>query len=238
MAGSRKKGKKYLAALKKLEAGKQYSVDDAFKLLPEVAFAGFDESVDVAFSLGVNPKHAEQMVRGAIVLPHGTGNSVRVLVLAKGEKAEEAQAAGADFVGTDDLIEKIKEGWLEFDRIIATPDMMIAVSKVGKILGPRGLMPNPKLGTVTLDVKKAVEEQKKGKVEYRTEKTGIVHVAIGKKSFEPTKLKENFAALASAIIRAKPASSKGTYLKNITVSTTMSPGIGIDSRDAQAVAGV
>lgn len=234
---SGKHGKKYADAAAKIEAGKKYSLDEALKLLPEISFAKFDETVDVAFNLGVDPKHADQMVRGAIVLPNGTGKSARVAVLAKGDKAREAEAAGADIVGADDLIEKIAGGWLEFDKMIATPDMMVAVSKVGKILGPRGLMPNPKLGTVTVDVTKAIRDQKLGKVEYRTEKTGIIHVPIGKKSFGADKLKENFVALASAIVRAKPPTSKGTYVKNVTLSTTMSPPVPLDSADAVAVAG-
>jgi large subunit ribosomal protein L1 len=231
-------GKKYKAAHGKIEAGKAYKVEAAFELLPQVAFAKFDETVDVAFGLGVDPKHADQMVRGAVVLPHGIGKSVRVAVLAKGDRARDAEAAGADVVGADDLIEKIAGGWLEFDKMIATPDMMVAVSKVGKILGPRGLMPNPKLGTVTMDVAKAVKEQKLGKVEYRTEKAGIVHVAIGKKSFGAQKLKENFLALTAVIVRAKPPTSKGTYLKTITLSSTMSPGISVDTSDATTSAGV
>jgi large subunit ribosomal protein L1 len=231
-------GKKYFAGLEKLETDKKYLVNEAFDLLPQVAYAKFDETVDVAFNLGVDPKHSDQMVRGAIVLPHGTGKTSRIAVLAKGEKAKEAEAAGADVVGSDDLIEKIQGGWLEFDKMIATPDMMVAVSKVGKILGPRGLMPNPKLGTVTFEVGKAVKEQKLGKIEYRTEKTGIVHVAIGKKSFGAQKLKENFTTLVSTLIKAKPPTSKGLYMKNITLSATMSPGIGIDPVDAQAAAGL
>jgi len=231
-------GKKYSDAIKKIDAAKRYSVAEAFALLPEVAFAKFDETVDIAFNLGVDPKHADQMVRGAVVLPHGIGKTLRVAVLAKGEKAKEATAAGADIVGADDLIEKITGGWLEFDKMIATPDMMVAVSKVGKILGPRGLMPNPKLGTVTFEVAKAIKEQKLGKVEYRTEKTGIVHVAIGKKSFGPEKLRENFVTLASVIVKAKPPTSKGTYLKNITLSSTMSPGISVDPLDVLSAAGV
>src|ERR1041385_1696104 len=191
------RGKKYSNALEKLQTGKKYAVEEAFKLLPEVAYAKFDETVDIAFNLGVDPKHADQMVRGAIVLPHGIGKTVRIAVLAKGDRAREAEAAGADVVGADDLIERITGGWLEFDKMIATPDMMVAVSKVGKILGPRGLMTNPKLGTVTFDVAKAVKEQKLGKIEYRTEKTGIIHIIIGKKSFGADKLRENFATLAS-----------------------------------------
>ncbi len=236
-AGRGRHVKNYFSALSKLEEGKKYTVEEAFKLLPEVTYAKFDETVDVAFNLGVDPKHADQMVRGAVVLPHGIGKSVRVAVLAKGDKAREAEAAGADFVGADDLIERIQGGWLDFDKMIATPDMMVAVSKVGKILGPRGLMPNPKLGTVTMDVAKAIKEQKLGKVEYRTEKTGIVHVPIGKKSFGAEKLKENFATLASALMKAKPPTSKGTYLLNITLSTTMSPGIPLDTADTMTVAG-
>lgn len=231
-------GKKYSDAMAKLEFGKRYSVEEAFGLLPEVAYAKFDETVDVAYNLGVDPKHADQMVRGALVLPHGIGKSVRVAVLAKGDKAKEAEAAGADTVGSDDLIEKIQGGWMEFDKLIATPDMMVAVSKVGKILGPRGLMPNPKLGTVTFEVGKAIKEQKLGKIEYRTEKTGIVHVMIGKKSFGSQKLKENFVTLTSALAKAKPPTSKGTYMQNITLSSTMSPGIAVDPIDAMTVAGV
>jgi len=233
-----KHGKKYATASAKIQLGKRYPVQDAFKLLPDVAFAKFDETVDVAFSLGVDPKHAEQMVRGAIVMPHGIGKTVRVAVLAKGDKAREATEAGADTVGSDDLIEKITGGWMEFDKMVATPDMMVAVSKIGKILGPRGLMPNPKLGTVTFEVARAVKEQKLGKVEYRTEKTGIIHVPIGKKSFGPQKLQENFAVVAGAIVKAKPPTSKGTYIKNITLSTTMSPGIAIDPAEVLAAGGI
>lgn len=227
-------GKKYLESAKKIDPARKYNIEEAFSLLEQVAFAKFDETVDVAFSLGVDPKHADQMVRGAIALPNGTGKSAKVLVLAKGDKAREAEQAGADFVGAEDLIEKITGGWLEFDKAIATPDMMGITAKVARILGPRGLMPNPKLGTVTFDVAKAVKEQKQGKVEYRTEKTGIVHVQIGKKSFGAGKLKENFGALLAVIVKAKPPTSKGTYLKNITISTTMSPGIAIDPAVAQA----
>ncbi len=233
-----KHGKKYLNALQKIQAEKNYTLAEAFGLLPEIAYATFDETVDVSFNLGVDPKHADQMVRGAVVLPHGIGKVVRVAVLAKGEKAREATAAGADFVGAEDLIEKISGGWFDFDKMIATPDMMVAVSKIGKILGPRGLMPNPKLGTVTFEVSKAVREQKLGKVEYRTEKAGIIHVAIGKKSFGAEKLRENFIALASVILKAKPPTSKGTYVRNVTLSTTMSPSIAIDPVDAVASTGL
>lgn len=232
-----KHGKKYLAAAQKLDFSKKYALVDAFKMIPEIAYAKFDESVEVAFNLGVDPKHADQMVRGALVLPHGIGKTVRIAVLAKGDKAREAEAAGADVVGSDDLIEKISGGWLEFDKMIATPDMMVAVSKVGKILGPRGLMPNPKLGTVTFDVTKAIKEQKLGKIEYRTEKTGIIQVSIGKKSFGAEKLKDNFVALASAIVKAKPPTSKGTYIRNVTLSTTMSPPVSVDPLDVLSAAG-
>lgn len=235
---SKRYGKKYSNAISKVQLGKRYTVSEAFGLLAEISFAKFDESVDVAFNLGVDPKHADQMVRGAIVLPHGIGKTVRVAVLAKGDKAKEAESAGSDIVGAEDLIEKIAGGWLEFDKMIATPDMMVAVSKVGKILGPRGLMPNPKLGTVTFEVARAVKEQKLGKIEYRTEKTGIVHCVIGKKSFGSEKLRENFITLASAIAKAKPPTSKGTYMKNVTLSTTMSPGLAVDPIDVMSVAGL
>ncbi len=231
-------GKKYSMAFEKIQKEKRYSVNAAFQLLPEVAYAKFDETIDVAFNLGVDPKHADQMVRGAVVLPHGIGKTMKVAVLAKGEKAKEATTAGADFVGAEDLIEKISGGWFDFDKMIATPDMMVAVSKIGKILGPRGLMPNPKLGTVTFEVTKAVKEQKLGKMEYRTEKTGIVHVAIGKKSFGAEKLKENFLTLTSVIVKAKPPTSKGTYLQTITLSSTMGPGISVDPMDAMTAAGL
>ena len=230
-------GKKYRKSAELLQFGKKYTVAEAVELLEKVAFAKFDETVEAVFNLGVDPKHADQMVRGALVLPHGTGKSARVAVISKGEKANEARAAGADHVGGDDLIEKITAGWMDFDKLIATPDMMASLSKVAKILGPRGLMPNPKLGTVTLDLTKAIREQKQGKVEYRTEKTGIVHVAIGKKSQGAQKIKENFLALAGVILKAKPPTSKGTYLKRVTLSTTMSPGVQIDVADAMAASG-
>jgi large subunit ribosomal protein L1 len=230
-------GKKYSEALSKIQAEKKYTVSEAFDLIPQVAFAKFDETVDVSVNLGVDPKHSDQMVRGALVLPHGIGKTVRVAVLAKGDKAKEAETAGADVIGADDLIERISGGWMDFDKMIATPDMMVAVSKIGKILGPRGLMPNPKLGTVTFDVSKAVKEQKLGKIEYRTEKTGIVHCVLGKKSFGPQKLKDNFNTLLAALLKAKPPTSKGTYLKNVTLSTTMSPGIAVDTMDVMASTG-
>lgn len=236
-SGGGKRGKKYRDAIAKLDRSKKYNVADAFKLLPEIAYAKFDEAVEIAYNLGVDPKHADQMVRGAIVLPHGTGSTAKVAVVAKGDKAKEAEKAGADVVGAEDLIEKIAGGWLEFDKLVATPDMMVPLSKLGKILGPKGLMPNPKLGTVTMDVAKAVTEQKKGKVEYRAEKTGIIHVAIGKKSLGSEKLKEHFLLLTGVIFKAKPPTSKGTYMKKITLSTTMSPGIQIDVNDAATVTG-
>jgi large subunit ribosomal protein L1 len=193
-----------------------------------LAFANFDESVDVAVRLGVDPKHADQMVRGAVVLPHGTGKTNRVLVFAKGEKVSEAEAAGADFVGGDDLVAKINEGWLDFDTVIATPDMMGQVGRLGRVLGPRGLMPNPKVGTVTFDVSKAVSEAKAGKVEFRVEKAGIVHAQVGKKSFGEPELAGNVQSLVGALVKAKPPAAKGTYLRSITLSSTMGPGIKID----------
>ena len=225
-------GKKYVQAYNQVDRDKRYTITDAVDLLQKVSYAKFDETVEVVFNLGVDPKQSDQMVRGAIVLPHGTGKSARVAVVAKGDRAKDAEAAGADVVGADDLVEKIAGGWMEFDKLIATPDMMVAISKVGKILGPRGLMPNPKLGTVTMEVGKAVADQKKGKVEYRTDKSGLVHVAIGKKSFGSQKLKDNLNALIQIILKSKPPTSKGTYLKKMTLSTTMSPGIPVDVADA------
>ena len=229
------KAKKYLEALSKVDANKTYSVQDALKLAKDAAFAKFDETVDLSFRLGVDPRHADQMIRGALAMPSGTGKTVRVVVVASGEKITEAESAGADFVGSDDIITKIQGGWTDFDRVIATPDMMGKIGRIGRILGPRGLMPNPKLGTVTADVKKAVEEQKAGKVEYRTDKTGIIHVPIGKKSFTEDQLLENFKAITQAIMKAKPASAKGTYLKSLAVSTTMGPGIKIDTFEASSI---
>jgi len=223
-----KRSKIYLEERKKIDRTTKYDLDSGLKLLKESARAKFDESVDMAIRLGVNPKHADQMVRGTVPLPHGVGKTVKILVFAKGEKEKEAQEAGADFVGADDLAEKIASGWTDFDKAIATPDMMGMVGKLGKILGPRGLMPNPKVGTVTFDVGKAVKELKAGRVEFKVEKTGIVHTTVGKVSFEEGKLKENVLALMDVIIRAKPASSKGTYLKSIAISTTMGPGIKLD----------
>jgi large subunit ribosomal protein L1 len=211
-----------------VDRDKTYGLRDAVDLLKNAPATKFDESVDLAVNLGVDPKHADQMVRGGIVLPHGTGKSVRILVFAKGDKEKEAQAAGADHVGADDLAKKIQEGWLEFDRVIATPDMMGVVGRLGRVLGPRGLMPNPKLGTVTMDVARAVAEQKSGKVEYRVEKAGVVHVSVGRRSFSVEQLVDNATALIDALVRAKPASAKGTYLKKISISTTMGPGVRID----------
>ncbi|MDP2645451.1 MAG: 50S ribosomal protein L1 [Desulfobacterales bacterium] len=227
---------KRLAELKsKVEAGKRYSLQEGVALVAATARAKFDETIEAAIRLGVNPAHADQMVRGSVVLPNGLGKSVRVLVFAKGEKEKEALEAGADYVGADDITEKIKSGWLEFDRVVATPDMMGSVGKLGKILGPRGLMPNPKVGTVTFDVATAVKELKAGKVEFRVEKAGIVHSPVGKASFGPEKIKENFLALLDAILKLKPASSKGTYVRGIALSSTMGPGVRIDPLDVRNI---
>ncbi len=223
-----KRGKKYIEARKNIEVAKRYSVQEAVALVVGAARAKFDETVDAAIRLGVNPAHADQMVRGSVVLPNGLGKSVRVLVFAKGEKEKEALEAGADVVGSDDIVEKIKGGWLDFDRVIATPDMMGSVGKLGKILGPRGLMPNPKVGTVTFDVGKAVLELKAGKVEFRVEKAGIVHCPIGKTSFGAEKLTENFLALLEMVVKLKPASSKGIYIRSLSLSTVMGPGVKVD----------
>lgn len=230
-----KKGKNYLDVKKNVEPGKRYTLKEAVDLVVSSARAKFDETVDAAVRLGVNPQHADQMVRGSVVLPHGLGKSVRVLVFAKGEKEKEALDAGADIVGSDDIIEKIKGGWLDFDRVIATPDMMGSVGKLGKILGPRGLMPNPKVGTVTFDIGKAVQELKAGKVEFRVEKAGIVHTPVGKASFGAEKLTDNLLAVLETIIKLKPASSKGTYVRSISLSTTMGPGVKIDPLDVRSV---
>jgi large subunit ribosomal protein L1 len=224
-----KSGKRYRAAAERVDSSVQYSLAEAVALIKGAAEAKFDESVDLAINLGVDPRHADQMVRGAIVLPHGIGKETRILVFAKGEKEKEATDAGADYVGGEDLAKKIKdESWLEFDRVIATPDMMSVVGRLGKILGPRGLMPNPKLGTVTMDVTNAIGEHKAGKVEYRVDKTGIIHAVVGKRSFDAEKIVENAAALIEAVVKAKPASSKGVYMKKISISTTMGPGLRID----------
>lgn len=211
-----------------VDRSRKYSVEEAAALVKQAKFAKFDETVDLAIRLGVNPKHADQMVRGALVLPHGTGQTVRVLVFAKGEKEREAKEAGADFAGSDDMVAKVSEGFMDFDRVIATPDMMGAVGKLGRILGPRGLMPNPKVGTVTFDIGNAVKEAKGGKIEYRVEKAGIVHARIGKVSFSEAGIADNAKALINALVRAKPSTAKGAYLRSITMSSTMGPGIKID----------
>lgn len=222
-----KRSKKYRAAAELLESGKFYTIDEAVDLVKKTATAKFDETVELHVRLGVDPKYNDQQVRGAIVLPHGTGKSKRVLVFAKGEKVQEAEKAGADFVGAEDLAEKIKGGWFDFDVAIASPDMMGVVGRLGKLLGPRGLMPNPKLGTVTPDLAKAIAEQKAGKIEYRTDKAGNVHCPIGKASFENDKLKENYQTLLDTLIKAKPAAAKGQYVRSITLSATMGPGVAI-----------
>ncbi len=224
----RKVPKNRVKADELVDRAKKFTVDEAVTLVKKAKYAKFDETVDIAIRLGVNPKHADQMVRGAIVLPHGTGQSVRVLVFAKGEKEREAREAGADFAGSDDMVAKVSEGFMDFDRVIATPDMMGAVGKLGRILGPRGLMPNPKVGTVTFDVGTAVKEAKGGKIEYRVEKAGIVHARIGKSSFTAKALAENASALIGALVKQKPSTAKGTYLRSISVSSTMGPGVKID----------
>lgn len=223
-----KRGKRYLEAAKLIDRSKAYDVKEAIELVKKTNVAKFDATVEVAFRLGVDPKKADQQIRGAVVLPHGTGKVRRVLVLAKGEKAKEAEAAGADYVGDTDYINKIQQGWFEFDVIVATPDMMGEVGKIGRILGPKGLMPNPKTGTVTFDVAKAVNEIKAGKVEYRVDKAGNIHVPIGKVSFDTEKLVENFTTIYETILKAKPAAAKGTYVKNVTVASTMGPGVKVD----------
>jgi large subunit ribosomal protein L1 len=227
--------KKHKEAKEKIDRSKVYSLEEAVALLKDVAHSKFDETVDVSVRLGVDPRKADQMVRGAVVLPNGLGKTLRVAVFAKGEKAQEATAAGADYVGGDDLVEKIKEGWYAFDTAIATPDMMGTVGKIGKLLGPRGLMPNPKVGTVTFDVGRAVSEAKSGKVEYRVEKAGIIHAPVGKVSFEVDKLVGNILALMDALIKAKPQTSKGTYVKKISLSSTMGPGINLHVPAVQAL---
>jgi large subunit ribosomal protein L1 len=221
-------GKKLKSVKEKIEPGKEFSLEDAVKFLKESTYAKFDETVDLALNLGVDPRKSEQMVRGTVVLPHGIGKKVRVLVFAKGEKEKEALDAGAEFVGAEDLVDKISKGWLDFDKSVATPDVMGLVGKLGKILGPRGLMPNPKLGTVTFDIARTVKEIKAGKVEYKAEKAGIIHVPIGKISFDADKLLENARSVVNSIIKAKPATSKGKYLKKVSISSTMGPGIAVD----------
>jgi large subunit ribosomal protein L1 len=230
-------GKKFTAASKKVDSTKKYSFADGVKLAVETAPAKFDESIDVAVRLGIDPKQSDQQVRGAIALPHGLGKNVRVVVFAKGPKENDAKAAGADYVGAEDLVEKINGGWLDFDKCIASPDMMATVSKVAKVLGPRGLMPNPKVGTVTMNVGEAVTAEKKGKLDFRVDKAGIVHVSIGRKSMGADKLKDNFNAFIQAIVKAKPATSKGIYLKSLSVASTMGPGIKLDANEAMAGSG-
>lgn len=223
-------GKKYKESLSKVDRLKAYELQEAIELAKTCGFAKFDESVDVAIKLGVDPRHADQMVRGSVTLPHGTGRQIRVLAFAKGEKAKEAQEAGADYVGDEDLVKKIQGGWLDFDKVVATPDMMGTVGKLGKLLGPRGLMPNPKVGTVTNDLKKVITDLKAGMIEFRVDKAGIIHAPFGKKSFEQLKLVENFKALFETLVKAKPSTAKGQYVKGVTISTTMGPGIKIDQQ--------
>lgn len=228
-------GKKYTEARNKVDPQKKYELGDALALVVDNAFAKFDESVDVALRLGVDPRHADQMVRGSVVLPHGTGKTTRVLVFAKGEKEKEARDAGADHVGAEDLAEKIQGGWLEFDKVIATPDLMGTVGKLGKVLGPRGMMPNPKLGTVTFDVAKAVADMKAGRVDFRVDKVGIVHCSVGKVSFGRDKILDNFKVLLEMIMKLKPSGSKGTYVKGVAVSSTMGPGVRIDPSEVSNI---
>ncbi len=231
-------GKKYKAVAALVDSNKRYSLEEAFGLVKKTARTKFDETVDLAVNLGVDPKQAEQMVRGTVVLPHGTGKKVRILVFAKGEKEKEARDAGADYVGAEDIADKIqKEGWTDFDTVVATPDIMGLVGKLGKVLGPRGLMPNPKTGTVTFDIARAIKDIRAGKVEYRVEKAGIVHVPVGKASFDENKLLENAKAVLESILKAKPSSSKGKYLKAACVSTTMGPGIKMDTALIEKIEG-
>lgn len=228
-------GKNIKNAKEQIDRAKVYGLDEALELLKTNAYAKFDETVDISVRLGVDPRKADQMVRGAVVLPNGLGKTVRVLVFAKGDKAQEAEAAGADFVGAEDLTEKIQGGWFDFDTAIASPDMMGVVGKIGRVLGPRGLMPNPKVGTVTMDIGRAVEEAKSGKIEYRVEKAGIVHAPVGKVSFDLVKLRENILALVDVLVKAKPSTAKGTYLKKISISSTMGAGINLDIAQVQAL---
>jgi len=230
-----KTGKKLNASLAKVDRNKSYTLKEAINLVKAASYAKFDETVDLMVRLGVDPRHADQMVRGAVVLPNGLGKDVRVLVFAKGEKEKEARDAGADYVGAEDLVAKIQEGWFEFDTAIATPDMMGVVGKIGKLLGPRGLMPNPKVGTVTFDVGRAVKESKSGKVEFRVEKAGIIHAPVGKVSFNEEKLQENILAIYDALIKAKPSAAKGTYVRKISLSSTMGPGVRCDTSDVAAL---
>jgi large subunit ribosomal protein L1 len=230
-----KHGKKYRAAAEKIEE-RPYQLDEAFHLLKQITWAKFNETVELSMLLGVDPKHADQMVRGTTVLPHGTGQTKRVVVIAQGDKQREATEAGAEFVGGDDLVQKIQEGWVDYDAVIATPDMMRSVGKLGKVLGPRGLMPNPKTGTVTMDVAKAVQEIKAGKVEFRVDKTSIIHVPVGKIQFNANQLKENAEAIINAVRKAKPPAAKGKYVRTIYISSTMSPSIKLDESVAEAKA--
>jgi large subunit ribosomal protein L1 len=221
-------GKKYRAALEKVEPNKRYTLEEGLAKVKEIAFAKFDETIELTMWLGVDPRKADQLVRGTVILPHGVGKKVRVLVIAQGEKVKEAEEAGADFIGGEDMVNQIKGGWLDFDAVIATPDMMRLVGQLGKILGPRGLMPNPKTGTVTFDVSNAVRETKAGKVEYRVDKTGVIHVGIGKVSFEQDKLRDNAQTLLDAVVKAKPSTAKGKYVKKVNLAATMSPGVLLD----------
>jgi len=231
----RKRGKKYTAARAAVALDRSYSIEDAIPLVQKVKFAKFDETVELTLRLGVDPKHADQMVRGTVVLPHGLGKSKRVLVIASGEKQKEATEAGADFVGGEEVVERIMGGWVDYDAVVATPDMMRAVGRLGKVLGPRGLMPNPKTGTVSLDIAKAVREIKAGKVEFRVDKTGIIHAPVGKASFSADSLVANAHALVDSIVKAKPAAAKGKYLKSVTLSSTMGPGVRIDTSNIETV---
>lgn len=224
-----KRGKKYQDAVKLIDREQAYNAEEAIELVKKTAPASFDETVEVAVRLGVDPRKNDQQIRGAVVLPHGTGRTQRVLVFAKGAKAQEAEAAGADYVGEDDLVNKIQQGWFEFDVVVATPDMMAQVGRLGKVLGPKGLMPNPKTGTVTMDVEKAVGEIKAGKVEYRTDKSGNIHAPIGKISFDTEKLQENFNTVIETLVKAKPAAAKGTYMKGVAVASTMGPGVKVST---------
>jgi large subunit ribosomal protein L1 len=228
-------GKNFKEAKAKVDRTRDYSLDDALSLIKEMSSVKFDETIDVSVRLGVDPRKADQMVRGAVVLPNGLGKDVRVAVFAKGEKAQEATTAGADFVGADDLVEKIQGGWFDFDTAIATPDMMGTVGKIGRLLGPRSLMPNPKVGTVTFDIARAVEEAKSGKVEYRVEKAGIIHAPVGKVSFDVENLRGNLLALMDALVKAKPSTAKGTYLLKVSISSTMGPGLTLDIPEIQAL---
>jgi large subunit ribosomal protein L1 len=234
---ARKRGKRYQQALAKIEPGRLYEVDEACRLVKEIQVARFDETVELAVRLGVDPRHADQMVRGSVALPHGTGRQVRVVAFAKGEKAREAELAGADVVGDEELVARIQGGWLDFDVAVATPDMMGAVGRVGKILGPRGLMPNPKSGTVTMEIGQAIREIKAGRIEFRTDKAGVVHVPVGKVSFSPEALADNVRTVLEALWRFKPSAAKGTYVRSMTLTTTMGPGIPLSTRAAMEQAG-